>query len=112
MKNVLVSLLLSLLTVHFSAAWAFGVGQVNAAAPEPFVDRCLANVRCETDAETKLTTCSRQPLAVNAPVADAGGKTAGGYHGLGTAFAAQAFFLSAKATEVPLSAYRFDEYHF
>lgn len=86
MKRFISSLLLSLLAVHASTAWAFGVAHVSAAAPEAFQDRCqVGSIKCEKQEETELVVCSAEPLAIQASVADGSGKTAGGYHSFGTA---------------------------
>lgn len=86
MRRFVSSLLLSLLAVHASTAWAFGVAQVSAAAPEAFQDRCqIGSIRCEKQEESELVVCSSEPLAIQASVTDGSGKTAGGYHSFGAA---------------------------
>lgn len=112
MKKLIASCILLFLSLHFSAVWAFDIGQINAVAPESFREKCLLNLRCETDTDTKLTVCSREPLSVTAPVSDTGGKTAGGYHGLGALAIGAVRVLPTKNSTVVASRYFFGEYHF
>jgi hypothetical protein len=112
MKRFIASFLLSLLTIHFSASWVFGVGQVNAAAPETFADRCHLSVRCEKQPETQLIVCSREPLSIANPTADTAGKTAGGYHIFGGIPQVEMAHLQLFVLKEHTNLYHFEDAHF